>query len=211
MKYCENRKVMVGGCECPTKQSVDTVKRRYNEFIRSSTTKIRDRVDRAFRHAFARAAWSAYQEGRFDDCELFYEEAAVADGTNGWLFDRYAYFLFSRYRYDEALEKAKRATQLIPADPEAWFTRGMIEARLGQTYEAIDSLMIAQSNGKSAHLCLLQEAYAYLNGSPPDRMRARNCINQSEAEAPPGDPYYLKHMAELRGLRARYNLGLPRG
>jgi tetratricopeptide (TPR) repeat protein len=130
MKYCENRKVMVGGCECPTKQSVDTVKRRYNEFIRSSTTKIRDRVDRAFRHAFARAAWSAYQEGRFDDCELFYEEAAVADGTNGWLFDRYAYFLFSRYRYDEALEKAKRATQLIPADPEAWFTRGMIEARL---------------------------------------------------------------------------------
>lgn len=206
LKYCENRTISINGAEQPTQQSVDTVTRRYNEFLRSVTTKIRDRVDRAYRHALARAAYSAYQEGRYDDCELFYEEASVADGTNGWLFDRYAYFLLSQHRLPEALDKAKKATQLIGHDPEAWFTRGMIEARLGLTKDAIFSLSRSQSYGKPPHLCLLQKAYAYLNDQPPDRAKARTCLDESENQAPANDSYYWKHLTEITRVRNRHDL-----
>ena len=206
LKYCENRIILINGTNYPMDSSVTKVKNRYNEFIRSNSTKIRDRVDKAYRHTYARAAWLAYKEQRFDDCELFYEEATVRDSTNGWLFDRYAYFLFSQSRLEEALDKSKKATEIIKNDPDAWFTRGMIEARLGKTREALISLRNAKDNGKSEHLCLLQQAYAYWEDVPPNKAMARVCIEESEKKVSSSDPYYLKHLSELRALQNRINL-----
>lgn len=203
MKYCENRTLHIGGVVCPTSNSVSTVRRRYREFLKSVPVKIHDRVSRAYRHVYARAAWLAYQEERFDECELFYEEAIIADRTNGWLFDRYAYFLFSQQRLSEALEKSTRATQLIDEDPDSWFTRGMIEARLGRTRQAINSLNKAMENGKEFHLCLLQKAYAYLNNTPPDEASASECLEMSKGKTPENDPYRWKHMEELRSVQNR--------
>jgi tetratricopeptide (TPR) repeat protein len=208
LKFCEARNMTISGQQCPTPNAVDTVKRRYNEFLRSAQTKVADRIDLAYKHALARAAWLAFQEGRKDDCELFYEEAVVADSANGWLYDRYAYFLLSERHYERALDQSTTATELLPNDPETWFTRGMIEARLGKTEDALRSLNWAAKNGKPPHLCLLQRAYAYLNSSPPDKARALRCLDESETVISRSDPYYFKHISEIQRTKYRIKSGM---
>jgi tetratricopeptide (TPR) repeat protein len=206
MQFCKERTISIEGVSLPSEKAVQSLIRRYNEFLRSSSTKVKDKVSMAYRHVLARAAWLAFQERRFDDCELFYEEAILADSSNGWLFDRYAYFLLSRGRPEEALEKASIATGLIGDDPEAWFTRGMIEARAGLTGAARTSLGRSLKNGKPKHLYLLQLAYANLNDSPPDKANARANVDESERSTPPQDPYRWKHLAEIERLRNRIGI-----
>ena len=69
--------------------------------------------------------------------------------------------------------------------------------------QAITSLSKAIANGKPGHLCLLQLAYAYLNDTPPNKARARECLKESEKTAPKDDPYYWKHIAEVRRVLNR--------
>jgi tetratricopeptide (TPR) repeat protein len=206
LKFCEDRFVIVSGSQLPTRHSVETVRRRYSEFLKSAETKVYDRNALAYRHALARAAWLAFREGRLDDCELFYEEAVVADAKNPWLYDRYAYFLRTQERFDEALDKAVIATNLAPDDSETWFTRGTIEARLGRAEEAIKSLSYAKRNGKPEHLCSLQKAYAYSKNNPPEFQLAIRCLEESEQQTP-NDAYYSKHMAEILSLRYKIDVG----
>jgi tetratricopeptide (TPR) repeat protein len=203
MRFCGGRTITIAGAAQPTAVSVYDVKKRYRDFLRSTTVKVSDRVDRAYRHALARAAWQAFQDGRLDDCELFYDEAIVADSANGWLFDRYAYFLLTQQRLEEALDKATKATQLISDDPDSWFTRGMVEARLGRTQVALTSLNWSLKNGKPLHLVRLQMAYAYLNDNPPDYARARACLDESERSVSASDAFRLKTLSEIRRVRER--------
>ena len=161
IKYCAHRSVTISGVVLPTQNSVEKIKNRYNDFLKNRSNKISDRIDKAFRHPYARAANTAYREGRDEDCEAFYELALSADPDNGWLYDRYAVFVSSKYpaRRLEALDWAKKATQIIPGDGDAWYTRGLLEARLGQP-SAYTSLDRAAACGKPKHLCLLQQARA---------------------------------------------------
>lgn len=208
--YCQERTVTINGEMLPSQRSIEKVKRRYQEILRSLSTKIRDRVDKAYRHAFARAARLAFQEGRIEDCELYYEEAIVEDGDNGWLFDRYAYFLFSRgaQYYEQALQHATKATDLARNDPETWFTRGMIEGRMGKVTDSSHSLNRAKGNGKLAHLCLLQRAYAHLNDTPPDHAKAIQCLDEAESLIPFDDDYYYQNIGEIRRVRGRIDLAI---
>ena len=208
MKYCSEKFVTIENQELPTTESVQVVRRRYNEFLQSASARISDRVEKAYRHPLARAAYQAYKEGKFEDAELFYEEAVLKDSGNGWLFDRYAYVLFSRERYLEAHEIAVVATRLLPKDPEVWFTRGMIEARLVASSpkmleQAVASLNFAASYGKEEHMCLLQKAYAFINENPVNKNLVRKTLNESEKKAPFDHPYRWKHMSEIGNLRQR--------
>lgn len=201
IKYCAHRNVIISGVALPTQNSVDKIKQRYNDFLKNRSNKIFDRVDKAFRHPYARAANTAYREGRDDDCEAFYELALSADPDNGWLYDRYAVFVSSKYpaRRPEALDWAKKATQLIPGDGDAWYTRGSLEARLGDP-SAYTSLDRAAACGKPKHLCLLQQARAYLNENPPNKAMARAKIAASEAQEPKGDTLLWKYRSERARL-----------
>jgi tetratricopeptide (TPR) repeat protein len=207
LKFCNERKISVNGNVLPTDAAIERVRSRYNEFLRSKSSMVNDRVARAYRHPYARAAHSAFQEGRDDDCEAFYDLAVNADVGNGWLYDRFAFFLSSRRRtrQDEALDWAKKATALIPDDPDAWFTRGAIESKRGVVAEAVASLDRAASLGKHKHLCLLQQAYAYVNDTPPNNALARAKLDAAEAAAPSNDSLLWKFRGEVAAVRRRVN------
>jgi len=135
MKFCSERTFRINGIDVPTKESIEKIRSRYNEFLKSSTSKIQDRLSQAFRNPFAKAAHIASREGRDEDCEMYYELAVNDDKENGWLLDRYAFFLSTHYsgRQAEALDWAKRSVALLPQEKEAWFTKGAIESKLGMT------------------------------------------------------------------------------
>jgi len=205
IKFCTERTVAIDGVVLPTVVAVERVRSRYNEFLRSKSSMVTDRVARAYRHPYARAAFTAFREGRDDDCEAFYDLAVNADPDNGWLYDRFAFFLSSRRtaRQDEALDWAIKATSLIPDDPDAWFTRGAIESRQGRVADALTSLDRAAALGKHKHLCLLQQAYAYANDSPPNFALARAKLEAAESAAPTSDSLYWKFRSEVMRLRKR--------
>lgn len=204
LEFCSGRTVMIDGRSHPTDADVDKVRSRHGEFLRSRTAKIRDRVARAYRHPYARAAFAAFRDGRDDDCEAFYELAVNADVENGWLYDRLAFFLSSRRdRQAEALDWAKKATALIPSDPDAWFTRGTIEAKQGYCNEALASLDRAASLGKHKHLCLLQQASAYVGARPSNTTMARIKVDAAVGAAPANDSLLWKFQGEVAGMRRR--------
>ncbi len=203
LEYCNERTVRFHGKQFPSDDAITRVRNKHRGFVRGQATRIRDRVSRAYRHPLARAAWNAAREERFDECEQFYELAVAADSDNGWLYDRYAYFLFKQRKYESALERAKQAVKLIPNDPDSWFTKGTIEARLGMLGDSLNSLEHAEKNGKPQHLCKLQAAYAFINCERPDQQAILELIAESERTVPREDPYRAKHLEELRRLRKR--------
>lgn len=211
LRFCQGRTVQIAGENVPTSQSIESIRRRHRDFMDSSSRRVHDRVSSAFRHPYARAARVAFDDGRYEDCELFYEEAIGADPENGLLFDRFAYFLFSQRRLPEALLKATQATSLAPRDPESWFTRGMIEGRLGRTDEALTSLRLSEQLGKSRQLCLLQQAYAYLNDTPPNKALAHATLKEAQgpntSAGSQGDPYYYRTESEIERVLDRMSRG----
>lgn len=207
LDFCNDRTEVIHGQNLPSDYAVQRIKRRHRDFLRSSQRIYLDRVHRAFVHPYARAARHAYDEARYDDCDFYYEAAIVEDSKNGWLRDRFAHYLMTRNHLEQAYEQSQKAIELIPADQDAWFTKGMIEARLGHTRNSLMSLSQSEKNGKPPHSCLLQKAYAYLNESPPDKSRARACLDESEDSIPKFDQYRLKHLSEINRVRSRIFAG----
>ncbi|MBE0549235.1 MAG: hypothetical protein IH627_16595 [Rubrivivax sp.] len=205
LKFCSGKTLLIDGREIPALADVDKIKARYGEFLRSRSAKVSDRIDRAYRHAYARAAYTAYREGRDEDCAAFYELAVSADPDNGWLYDRYAVFLAAKYptRRAEALDWSKKATQLAPNDGDAWYTRGILEGRLHFDSDAVSSLDRAADLGKVKHLCLMQQARAYLEARPPNKALARSKILAAEANEPKNDPLYWKYQSEISALKRK--------
>ncbi|WP_202024778.1 tetratricopeptide repeat protein [Klebsiella quasipneumoniae] len=181
--YCIERTEQIDGKKLPAEDDVAWVKRRYAEFIVSASSQVHDRHARAFRVPSARAAWKSFQEGRIDVAIEYYEAALLEDPDNGWLYDRFAYALMKFKNFDPALEKAKRAIALLPDDPEAIFTKGMIEARIGLLDEALQSLQEASRKGKPLHLCEMQKAYAYVYSDKNDIGEAAKCIDRAKKDA----------------------------
>ncbi len=132
------------------------------------------------------------------------EVSVVDDPENGLLFDRYACFLFSERRLDDAMEKARGATRLLPTDSKTWFTRGLIESRTGNAEAAERSLMRAEELGKALHLCRLQMTYGYSNAKPPRTSDAFAALTIARDSAPPrGSPQDERHLAEVETLRKK--------
>ena len=204
MLFAADKQVRVDNRVLPTADVVNGIKKSYLSFLRSKTSEIKDRISVAYRTPFARMAWQAFREGRFEECESAYEMAVADDSDNGALFDRYAYALFAVHRYEDALAKAKEATRLSPADAECWFTRGLIESRLGHVEEAEQTLARAASLGKPQHLCRLQLAYAYANAQPPriaDGFAALVAAKQVTSQQ--HGALERKHLAEVEMLERR--------
>jgi tetratricopeptide (TPR) repeat protein len=210
LRFCENRTVDVGGEAMPSVASVERVRRRYGEFLKAQERQILDRVARAFRRPFARLAYQAFQEERWEDCEMYYELAVAEDPSNAMLFDRYSMFLYKMRRYADALGKSVRATQIDPQEADAWFTRGMIESRLGKLADALRSLERAMAAGKPAHLVHIQMSYAYLGVNPPDYASARECLEAAERALPAtGGPFVASARREMEAISRR--LRQPKG
>ncbi|EGH28969.1 hypothetical protein PSYJA_08308 [Pseudomonas syringae pv. japonica str. M301072] len=200
--YCIERYEVTDGKREPTDDDVSWVRRRYQEFVASAEAKVSDRAIQAFRTPAARAAWKSYGEANYADACNYYETAVLEDSENGWLFDRYAYTLMRMRLLDTALEKARKATLLLPDEAEVHFTRGMIESRLGDMESAIEHLDRAEALGKPKHLCELQKTYAHINSEPQNLIAARECIERALRSAPK-DRFYSRFMEEVTRLQRR--------
>lgn len=160
LDYCQDKE----GVEI---EQVSLARNRYSQFLTRVKSFTGDRVLEAFRTPLAKAAHRAKVDGDNEAAHELYQQAVLVDATNGLLFDRYAYFLFHELRRnDAALHQARRATELLPSNGECWYTRGLIEARMGDARAAEASLGRAESFGVDPVRCAIQRAWAFLKSKP---------------------------------------------
>lgn len=204
--YCMARWEQLDGKQFPTTADIEWVKRRYSEFLVSASAQVRDRNILAFRVPAARAAWKCFTNEKEDQTEQaleYYETAISEDPNNGWLFDRYAHSLMKLKKYDRALKISERAVQLLPADPDVNFTKGMIESRIGKVDASVADLDTAASLGKPKHLCELQKAYAYVYANPINFAEASICIDKAKRSAPK-DNFLSRFISEVTRFEKRW-------
>lgn len=201
--YCVERFELINEQRTPTDEDVDWVRRRYGEFLISASAQVYDRNVRAFRVPAARAAWKCFSEDRLDAALDYYEIAILEDPENGWLFDRFAYTLMRMKRLEPALEQARKAVRLLPTDPEAHFTKGMIEGRMGSASDAVRDLDEAARHGKQKHLCELQKAYAHVYSKPVDLGQAKVCLEKARRSAPK-DKFLSRFVDEATRFEKRW-------
>lgn len=192
------------GREGVSAEQVRQAHNRYSQFVTRTRTFSGDRILEAFRIPVAKAAHRAAGEGDFEEARQLYEQAILSDSANGLLFDRYAFFLFSKLHYNEAaLHQSKRATSLLPSSAECWFTRGIIEGRLGDSRAAESSLEKAETLGVSRVRCSLQRTWAYLKSKPkPQVALAEKELSVLEALCG-SSPANSRDRIEIRNLRER--------
>lgn len=153
--------------QSPSEEEVSKARTQYSDFVKNAQRFSGDRIVQAFRTPQAKAAHRARQEGKMQECRRLYEDAILTDRTNGWLLDRFAYFLFHDIRDNEAaLHQAVKAVELLPNEGEVWFTRGLLEARLGRVRACEISIAKAEQFGVAWHRCAVQRAWAYLKARP---------------------------------------------
>jgi tetratricopeptide (TPR) repeat protein len=204
MKFAESKtEIFDTGAAFPSEQLIVEIKRDYLEFLRSTQVRIADRLPQAFRNPEARAARAAAKGGKWADAQRYYEQAVLSDSGNGWLLDRYAHFLLKDMRDPEsAIIRAQRATELLPREGEAWFTRGLIECRLGHRQEFESSMEKAEKLGVAPLRCALQRAWGYTRTRPPQAALALKQLDIARLLIQQ-DRYLEKNEAEIDRIGER--------
>jgi tetratricopeptide (TPR) repeat protein len=179
MKFAESRtESLDDGTTFPNEKLIAHIKQDYLGFLKSTRTPVADRLPQAFRNPEAKAARAAAAAGRPADAQRYYEQAILSDVANGWLLDRYAHFLLKDMRDPvSAYVRAQRATELLPHEGEVWFTRGLVECRLGQRQEFEGSMEKAEKMGVAPLRCALQRAWGYTRTRPPQVALARKQLD----------------------------------
>lgn len=168
LEFAKEKSVtFANGSHSPSDDEITKAQSQYSTFVRNARLYSGDRIGQAFRTPQAKAAHRARQEGKLDESRRLYQAAVMTDSTNGWLYDRFAYFLFHDVRDNpSALLQAKKAVELLPDQGEVWFTRGLIEARLGDVRACELSVYKAEEFGVPWQRCSVQRAWAYLKSRP---------------------------------------------
>lgn len=196
LEFIRDRTVTIDGITYPLDGEVERARVKYSQFVRAVHSFPGDRIAEAFRTPLAKAAHRARKEGRIDEALRLYQQAVLSDSNNGWLADRFAWFLFHDVRdLKGALLEAKRASELLPTEGEVWFTRGMIESRLGDYRRCEASLERAEACGVDRARAATQRAWAYLKTSPALLNLARKeilFVRQMLASVPRSDRRWIE-------------------
>lgn len=158
---------LADGSDSPTSENVVRVTSRVSSMVRNASRYLGGMASDAVRTPLAKAAEVARREGRIDESQRLFEQAIASDSMNGQLRARFAYFLFSsKQDMDAALHQAKAAVDLLQGDAEAWFLRGMIEARKGDVRACDLSLSKAEELGIPWYRCSVQLTWGLLKARP---------------------------------------------
>ncbi|OBY83791.1 hypothetical protein ACM14_19400 [Delftia sp. JD2] len=179
LEYAREKQVTTStGAKSPNAEEITKARTAYSAFIQKAQRFTGDRFPQAFRTPQAKAAHRARQEGDTVEARRLYDAAVMTDSTNGWLLNRFAFFLSHDARDNTAaLHQAQKAVELLPSEGEVWYTRGLIEARLGLVRECETSLAKAQQFGIEPNRCSMQRAWAYLKARPRQLGLAEKEIN----------------------------------
>ncbi len=206
LEYAKDKQIIaMDGGKSPSAEEINKARSDYSAFVHKARLYSGDRFAEAFRTPQAKAAHRARQDGDLDEAKRLYHAAILTDSTNGWLFNRFAFFLFHDFHDKEAaIRQAKRAVELLPTESEVWYTRGLVEARLGLVRECEASLAKAQQFGVEPHRCSMQRAWAYLKARPTQFGLAEKEINMLKnfIQSNPGD---IRIQEEVRLLEGRKN------
>ena len=203
MKFCKDRTVNFNDQTHPLQKDLETIQKRYIEFLKHIEVEISDNDQKAYLSRFARAARKFFNEGNKEQAISYYELAIDEDPTNIWLLEKYSNTLFIYKDFLPALEKINKATNIDPNHSELQFTKGKILARIkNKTKESITCLDLAHKLGKSMHLCELQKIYAYL--ADGDIEHATISLNIAKSNIP-NDSYYQKCKIEIERLERKIN------
>lgn len=167
--FSKGKQVLLpGGSASPTEAEVAKVAAKISSLVKTVSRYKVGTGDEAFRTPLAKAAEMARREGDIVESQRLFEQAVASDSLNGHLRERFAYFLFSaKQDIDAALHQAKIAVELLPDQGEAWFMRGLIEARQGDVRACDASLAKAEDLGVSWYRCSVQKCWGYLKARPP--------------------------------------------
>ncbi|SPA38613.1 hypothetical protein CBM2606_A150098 [Cupriavidus taiwanensis] len=191
--------------------AVQQCKAKYTEYLSAQRVEIMDRVEQAFVHPLARQAKIATAKGDKESAKNFFEQAIIADSSNPYLFDRFAWFTMKYLReMDVAENLAKHAFSLAPTDHEVNFTLGMIYARKGDVANADKHLNLARAGGKERNLILLQMAHArytcaWKTGELDGECgigKINDLLSASKIGAPQSKGHH-RHNDEIESLRAK--------
>ncbi|QCP62314.1 hypothetical protein [Pantoea sp. SO10] len=211
LEYARDKHVRLkSGESSPSKDEIAKATGQYSAFIRKSQLFSGDRVVQAFRTPQAKAAHRERQEGNFVEARRLYDAAILTDSTNGWLRDRFAYFLCHDIRnHEAALHQAKKAVELLPDEGEVWLTRGLIEARLGQVRACTISTEKAESLGIKWSRCSIQRAWAYLKTKPAQLGLAEKELSRLKTQIRI-DPHDVRLQQEVNiiELRLKYMMSI---
>jgi tetratricopeptide (TPR) repeat protein len=186
---------------------LNKVRSRSDQYFKAHESGVHDRVREAFRTAAAKAAKIAGCAGRLDDARLWYEEAIRVDANNAALWDRFAWFMMIRMRDLSMADRlAKEACKIDPTSADAFFTRGMVAARLGKLGDADRWLDEAAKLGKPKHLVSLQKARARITALQSGASDGEKLIGEVEhlitaAELRQSRDYWQKHIEECGRIR----------
>jgi len=107
----------------------------------------------------------------------FYEQASEANRSNPLVYAAYARFLLETGEIDRALNSAKSALTLDPAQGEAWLVKGEVELRQGEGEEAERSLTRAVELAPGS--AEAQAAYGRLRALAGDTDAAKKAFERS--------------------------------
>lgn len=206
LEYAKDKQVgSANGAKSPSVEEVRKAQFEYSAFIKKAQAFSGDRIAQAFRTPQARAAHRARADGQIEESRRLYESAILTDSTNGWLFDRFAFFLFKDiHDNDAALHQAKHATELLPEEGEVWYTRGLIESRLGQVRPCELSMAKAENFGIAWQRCSMQRAWAYLKAKPLQLGLAEKELSRLRVYVQ-ANPNSVRDKNELVKLEGRLN------
>ncbi|OJH39338.1 tetratricopeptide repeat protein [Cystobacter ferrugineus] len=84
----------------------------------------------------AMQAFLLYEQGRYDEARVLFEELAERDASEGYYRTALGAISLAMDGFDKALEYFNQALQLNPEDTAALINRGEVHLRLGNTLEA---------------------------------------------------------------------------
>ena len=207
LEFAKDKHVKIqSGDKSPSDEEITKASSQYSAFVKKAQLFSGDRVVQAFRTPQAKAAHRARQEGDFVEARRLYDSAILTDSTNGWLRDRFAFFLFRDIRDNEAaLHQAKKAVELLPGEGDVWLTRGLIEARLGQVRACEISTAKAENLGVAWPRCAIQRAWAYLKTKPTQLGLADNELSRlrTQLKVTPNDVRLQQEVGLIEG-RLKY-------
>ncbi len=94
MKFCKDRTVNFNDQTHPLQKDLETIQKRYIEFLKHIEVEISDNDQKAYLSRFARAARKFFNEGNKEQAISYYELAIDEDPTNIWLLEKYSNTLF---------------------------------------------------------------------------------------------------------------------
>ncbi|HHQ4556417.1 hypothetical protein [Aeromonas hydrophila] len=162
-----------------------------------------DRVTEAYRTEYAKAAKISVDKNNINDAIDNFEYALIEDPVNSYLFERFAFFLFSKTNQREYAKKlVLKALEIDPNNPDALLTAAIIYYRNMDLEKGDELILKAEKNGKLRSYCYIRKAMSRYHKARAENSKIRalkyleeamQYISIADESLGDNDSYYTKN------------------